>query len=290
MSEAAGDGRRLMAAMHAESASPMRLRIDLAYLGSPFHGWQIQPDLRTVQGEMRRACSRLLGRDACPIGAGRTDAGVHARGQVCHLDVITPREAERVSRKLAALLPREIQVKGILPVSPAFDARLSATSRRYSYHLLRRRDVFREPYALYLPGPLDREALAAAAVHFLGTHDFTSFCKRDSLKPDDNTCRVELCRFHWEEDSTIFHVRANRFLHHMVRNLVGTLVEVGRGRRSAADMPALLAARDRTRAGRKAPAHALFLEEVSYPEELLDPAYRPAAGAPAGDESRGDMS
>jgi tRNA pseudouridine38-40 synthase len=279
-----------MAPTHEESGWPLRLRIDLAYLGGPFHGWQIQPDLRTVQGEMRRTCSRLLGRDACPIGAGRTDAGVHARGQVCHLDVATPREVERITRKLAALVPRDIQVKGVRLVSPFFDARLSATARHYSYHLLWRRDVFREPYALHIPEPLDREALEAAASHFLGTHDFASFCKKDSLKPDDNTCRVELCRFHWQEDSAIFHVRANRFLHHMVRNLVGTLVEVGRGRRSAADMPALLAARDRTRAGRKAPAHALFLEEVSYPEELFDPAYRPADPTPAGNESQGDMS
>lgn len=271
-------------------ASPLRLRLDVAYRGDAFHGWQIQPDRRTVQGELRAACSRLLGRDACPVGAGRTDAGVHARGQVCHLDVADAEEAERIARKLGGLVPPEILVDGVRRVSPAFDARFTALARRYSYHVLRRRDIFREPFALLLVEPLDREAMDAGAAHFLGTHDFTSFCKRDSLKPDGNSCRVELCRFQWEEDSTIFHVRANRFLHHMVRNMVGTLIEIGRGRRAAADIPVILAARDRTRAGRKAPGRALFLEEVTYPEELLDPEYRPAGPGAAGDVPQGEAT
>jgi tRNA pseudouridine38-40 synthase len=251
----------------------MRLRIDLAYVGTGFHGWQIQPDRRTVQGELGRAIFRLLGREAATVGAGRTDAGVHARGQVAHVDVANVAEAERLVRALPGVVPPDLAVRAVREVSPAFNARLTAMARRYSYHILLGRDLFR-PHCWQVEADLDRAAMDRAAAVLSGAHDFTSFCKAASLKDDGNECVVDLCRFEWGDDSAIFHVRANRFLHHMVRNLMGTLVEIGQGRRPAADMASVLAARTRSRAGGMAPPQGLFLEEVTYPERLLDPDWR----------------
>jgi tRNA pseudouridine38-40 synthase len=243
----------------------MRLRLDIAYLGAGFHGWQLQPGLRTVQGELTEAVARLLGRRPLLTAAGRTDTGVHARGQVCHLDVETAREAERLAGHLPGRLSPDLQLLRLRPVPAGFDARFSALSRRYRYHFTLRRDICREVGSLHLPAPLDRAAVEWAAAHLVGTHDFASFCKRSSLHPTGNRCVVDLCRFHWRDDSAIFEVRANRFLHHMVRIMVGTLLEIGRGRRSADGIRRLLAARDRSLAGRTAPAHGLWLEEVVYP-------------------------
>ncbi len=261
----------------------LRLRIDLAYRGRDYHGWQIQPRHRTVQGELRRQCSRLLDREATPVGAGRTDAGVHARGQVAHLDVRTAEEAQRIMGALPRLMPEDIQVLSVTRVSPHFNARFSAEARRYSYHLFFGRDIFREhEWQVYFP--LDRGAVDQAARGFLGDHDFTSFCRTSSLKDDGNRCQVDLCTFEWNERSAIFHVRANRFLHHMVRIMVGTLVEVGQGSRPVDCVPEILAARDRSRSGRMAPAQGLFLEEVYYPEKIEEPRWRDSVSPDSGDQ------
>lgn len=258
----------------------LKVRIDLAYVGTGFHGWQIQPDRRTVQGDLRDALIRLLGREVMPMGAGRTDAGVHARGQVAHLHVATPDEIERIARALPGMMPADMEITAVRPADADFNARGSAVGRRYSYHLLLKRDIFR-PYAWYLFRPLDRAAMDAAAADFLGAHDFTSFCKATSLKDDGNVCDVSRCAFEWSADSAIFHVRANRFLHHMVRNMVGTLVEIGRAERPGDDVPRILAAKSRSACGRMAPPQGLFLEEVIYPggEEVSDSAI-PEGGTP----------
>jgi tRNA pseudouridine38-40 synthase len=251
-------------------ARGVRLRLDVAYRGRDFHGWQIQPDHRTVQGELARQCSRLLGREVRPVGAGRTDAGVNARGQVAHLDVADDEEARRVAGALPRLMPDDIQLHAIQVVEPFFNARFSAIARRYSYRMFFGRDIFREnEWQVYFK--LDRRAMDRAAGDFLGNHDFSSFCRTSSLKEDGNVCRVELCAFHWQDDSAIFHVKANRFLHHMVRIMVGTLVEIGQGSRPADCLPEIIAARDRSRSGRMAPPEGLFLEEVCYPEVITDP-------------------
>jgi tRNA pseudouridine38-40 synthase len=274
-----------------ESASPpgsRRLRVDLAYVGTRFHGFQLQPGVRTVQGELGAMLERLLRREVPVVGAGRTDAGVHARGQVCSLTVRDDAEAERLIRHLAHVAPADLQVLAVRRVSPKFNARFSAVSRRYSYHLLLRPDIFRARTAVFVRGVLDRGSLDNAAARVVGTFDFTSFCKQSSLKDAGRRiCRVDLCGFEWAESSTILHVRADRFLHNMVRILAGTLVEVGLGRRLAADVPAILEARDRRRAGRTLPAHGLFLEEVVYPEALLDPAYD-RSGEPADAPATGE--
>lgn len=250
----------------ADSAE-VRLRLDLAYVGTDFFGWQIQPELRTVQGELVTALTRLLNRRIVPVGAGRTDTGVHARGQVAHLAVNCLAEAERVTRALPKLMPPDIRIRRIRRVPAEFDARLSATVRRYSYHLLESRDLFR-PYCWQVDRRLDRRAMDQAAVHLIGRHDYASFCKASSLKEDGNLCTVDLCEFEWAQDSAIFHMRANRFLHHMVRNVVALLVEIGLGGRGAGEIPDIMRARRRDRAGKMAPPQGLFLEEVSYPADL----------------------
>ena len=249
-----------------------RLRLDLAYVGLDFHGWQIQPDVRSVQGDLRSFLTRLLGRDSIPVAAGRTDAGVHARGQVAHLTVASGEEAERVARVLPQMVPHDIEVRGVRRVSPSFNARHSAIARRYSYKIVQVRDIF-SPHAWYVFRPIDREAMDGAAAAIAGTHDFSSFCKAKSLKKDHNLCDVSHCAFDWSDDSAIFHVQANRFLHHMVRIMVGTLVEIGRHERDRDEIPRILEARRRSASGRMAPAQGLFLEEVHYPEQFMDPAY-----------------
>ncbi len=262
---------------------PYRVRIDLAYVGREFHGWQVQPHRRTVQGELRSSLQRLLGRPVMPVGAGRTDAGVHARGQVAHVALPSLEECERLARALPGQVPDDMEVRAVRRVSPAFNARLSATARRYSYAVFFGRDIFR-PHCWQVTDDLDRAAMDHAAADLIGAHDFTSFCKASSLKDDGNACTVTLCAFEWHERSAIFHVQANRFLHHMVRIMVGTLAEIGRGERDRRDVPRILAARRRSAAGRMAPAEGLFLEEVSYPSQLLDPHWEPATpreGEPA---------
>ncbi len=248
----------------------VRVRLDIAYDGARFHGWQIQPQHRTVQGVLRHELTRLLGYPVTPVGAGRTDAGVHAHGQVAHLDVRDVREYERLVRALARTMPEDIDIRAISRVSGEFNARFSARARRYRYRILRGRDVF-DPHCWQIYFDVDRRAMDHGARELLGRHDFSSFCKTSSLKPDGNFCEVDLCRFEWSPQGAMFEIRANRFLHHMVRVIVGTLVEIGRGARPAGDMPVILAAHDRRRAGRMAPARGLFLEEVTYPEHLLVP-------------------
>lgn len=255
-----------------------RLRVDLAYVGRDFQGWQMQAVARTVQGELRQLVSRVLNREVTPVGAGRTDTGVNARGQVAHISLRSEAECDRLIRALPGMVPGDIAITSIRRVSPAFNARLTATSRRYSYHLLLGRDIFR-PYCWQLGRDLDRAACDRAAGWLLGAHDYTSFCKASSLKEDGNVCDVSLSAFEWGPDAAIFHVKANRFLHHMVRNLVGQLVEIGYGRREADDIPRILAARSRAAAGGMAPPQGLFLEEVTYPEHLLDPGYQPPSDA-----------
>lgn len=257
---------------HVVTAGGAVLRVDLAYLGTAFHGWQKQRGLRTVQGELSAALATLLGREIVPVAAGRTDSGVHARGQVCSLAVAGAREADLVCRRLNRLVPADVQILDVRRVSSRFHARFSATSRRYSYHMLLWRDVFLEPLALFVSHPLDRDAMDEAAARFVGTWDFAGFSKQSSLASVSSTvCRIDLCGFEWGPGLAILHVRADRFLHNMVRIIAGSLLDVGRGRRSPDDISALIAARERARVGRTLPPHGLFLEEVTYPADLLAP-------------------
>ena len=248
----------------AAEFSDLILRMNVAYVGTAFHGWQIQKGLRTVQGVLRGQISYLLDRTVTPTGAGRTDRGVHARGQVAHVRVNSPAEADRLIRALPRRMPPDVELSDLRLATPDFNARRSAVARRYSYRLLLAKDIFR-PHYWQIPFSLEREVMARAVADIPGTRDCSSFCKSSSLKDDGNVCHIDLCELEWAADKAIFHIRANRFLHHMVRILMGTLVEIGRGQRSADDMPAVFDACDRSRAGRMAPPEGLFLEKVYYP-------------------------
>ena len=242
-----------------------RLKFVLEYEGTAYHGWQVQPGLDTIQGRLEATLSRLAGDSVQVMGAGRTDAGVHALGQVASCTAPIRLDNGRLRRALNALLPRDIVVRQVETASPDFDARRSARSKTYRYTLLVRDhpSALRARQSLYIPYALDLEAMAHGADCLVGTHDFSAFragtCA--AVNPVRNISRIA-----WRPTGEFweFEITGNAFLQHMVRIIVGTLLEVGRGKRSPGDVSAILAARDRRRAGKTAPPHGLCLVEVQY--------------------------
>lgn len=253
------------------------LQLVLHYDGGGFSGWQRQPDARTVQGVLEAALERLCGMPVPVLGAGRTDAGVHARGQAAGVRVPerwTPREMRRA---LNAVLPADVWVAAAHAMRSEFHARYDATSRRYTYYVgtdEASRSPFRRRTEWALAQPLDVQALQAAAAVLPGTHVFLAFAVRGTAPAeDDHRCTVMRAEWRERAGGVEFEIEANRFLHHMVRFLVGTMVDVARGRREAGDMRRLLEAGDNGDTSPPAPAHALFLDAVNYPCELyLQPA------------------
>jgi tRNA pseudouridine38-40 synthase len=285
-----------------EEAPPLRLRVDCAYDGSGFAGWAAQPGQRTVQGELTAALSTLLGTPQRPVAltvAGRTDAGVHAAGQVAHLDV-DPSRWERVAdsavRRLAGLLPPDVRVTWLGPSPDGFDARFSALRRRYAYRVTdapHGADPLRRADTLAWPRPLSVDAMRAAAAGLLGEHDFAAYCRRRAGATTVRT--LQRLDWHRAHDVLVADVRADAFCHSMVRSLVGALLAVGDGRRPA-DWPAsLLSLTERANAVVVAPAHGLTLVGVDYPpdDELAARAEQtrrvrvlPAPAASVADEER----
>jgi tRNA pseudouridine38-40 synthase len=256
------------------SALVARLRLDLSYDGSGFHGWSLQPGLRTVQEVLADALGRALALPAPPAltVAGRTDAGVHARGQVAHLDLPAAAwEAAGTSavRRLARLLPPDVRVRAIGPAPDGFDARFSALWRRYSYRVCDEpaaADPLRRHDTLWYPRPVDVARMNQAGLACLGTHDFAALCKR---REGASTVR-ELLRLEWVRavpGVAVATVAADAFCHNMVRSLVGALLSVGDGRRPAGWLADVIAARVRDPAVVVVPPHGLCLEEVAYPPD-----------------------
>lgn len=241
-------------------------RLVLEYDGAAFAGWQLQPQVATVQGALEAAIARVAGCRVRVVGAGRTDAGVHAEGQVASVCIETPLGAERLRLALNGVLPPGVAVVEASEAAATFHARRDARAKRYRYAIWNGaiRSPLRAARAWCLQRPLDLPAMRAAATAFVGTHDFASFqtAGSDVLTTERTLDRLEILGAAGGEITLVF--EGSGFLRHMVRNLTGTLVEVGSGRRSASEMPALLAARDRRRAGRTAPAHGLTLEWVRY--------------------------
>lgn len=263
----------------------MRLRLDLAYDGSAFHGWARQPGLRTVQGELEQALATVLRVDAVGLTvAGRTDTGVHARGQVAHLDVddavlagTTGRSSdppvEALLRRLGGVLPGDVRVRSVVPAPPGFDARFSAVWRRYAYRVSDRVatvDPLVRGHVLAWPRPLDEVAMNEAATLLLGEHDFAAFCRR---REGATTIRTLLeltwtrCEHGPAAGTLEATVRADAFCHSMVRALVGCLLPVGEGSRPPAWAGEVLRGARRDPAVRVARAHGLTLEEVGYPPD-----------------------
>ncbi|MBV6520855.1 MAG: tRNA pseudouridine synthase A [Gemmatimonadaceae bacterium] len=248
------------------------VQLVLHYDGSAFSGWQIQPRQRTVQGEVERVLADLCGQRVVAQGAGRTDAGVHARGQAVGVKVASTWKPAILRRAINAKLPQEVWVAAAHEMRPEFHARFSATSRRYAYHVGTDEDSFspfRRKTEWARCQPLDVDLLQRAARTILGEHSFLAFAVRGTAPPTDHH-RCNVVRSEWESRSNGFtyHVEANRFLHHMVRFLVGTMLEIAAGKRPLSSMDELLDAPSNVDVAPPAPAHALFLEAVTYPADL----------------------
>jgi|CZKF01.1.fsa_nt_gi tRNA pseudouridine38-40 synthase len=273
-------------------------KLTLAYDGTEFRGWQVQPGERTVQGEVQSALGRVCGESPLPQGSGRTDAGVHALGQVASFALAAPIPAENLQRALNRTLPTAIRILEARTVPGTFHARHSAVAKTYEYRVFRGAicPPFLAPYVYACSWPMDVEAMQQAARLFEGTHDFLSFAATDpelasrdldeDAEPDERpiprpgfqikppmaaTVRT-IFSSAWEERPSpeggllVYRVRGSGFLHHMVRNLVGTMLDVGRGRLRVDEIPGILAAHSRAAAGPTAPARGLFLCTVEYDE------------------------
>ncbi len=281
--------------------------ITLAYNGTGFHGWQIQPGLNTVQGTLAQALHRITGETLLPQGAGRTDAGVHALGQVASFALGSPMPSENLQRALNRVLPAGVRVTSVQIVPNSFHARHCARGKLYEYRIFERRlpsfparlpqericSPFLAPFLWDCRWPLDVESMQLAAQLLLGTHDFTAMAassrSSDDLAEDQHDQQPAPLGDHrrhstpnpvktiheadWtrNDDTLLFRIRGSGFLHHMVRNLVGTMVDIGRGSLAVHDLPRILASRDRAQAGPTAPASGLYLVEVQYPPEALTP-------------------
>lgn len=248
------------------------IQLVLHYDGARFAGWQRQLQQRTVQGELEAAVSRLCGGPVGVVGAGRTDAGVHARGQVAGVRVPERWTALTLRRALNAILPHDVWVARSAEMRSDFHARYSATARRYSYVVGTGEEAnspFRRRWELAYARPLRVEILEAAAASLVGEHCFRAFAVRGTApETDDHRCAVRDARWTASESRLVFEVEANRFLHHMVRFLVGTMLDVASERRDPGTVARLLGASDNSEVSPPAPAHALFLERVEYPAEL----------------------
>lgn len=243
----------------------MRYFITLSYDGTRFHGWQVQPNGTSVQGELQRALSLILRQDIQVTGAGRTDTGVHARMMVAHFDTDAPvADCKQLAYKLNRLLPCDIAIERIEPVGDDMHARFSATSRTYYYYLHTTKDPFLRHYSCELHYPLDFRLMNEAAQMLLTYDDFGAFCKSHA---DVKTTLCHVTKAEWKQTSPTawrFEITANRFLRNMVRAVVGTLIDVGRGRLTLSDFRKVIEGKKRTEAGESMPGHALFLVDIKY--------------------------
>jgi tRNA pseudouridine38-40 synthase len=248
------------------------MQLVVQYDGAGFSGWQRQPAQRTVQGVIEEALERLCGAPVSALGSGRTDAGVHARGQAVGVIVPAKWESAQLRRAMNAVLPSDVWVAKATEMRPEFHARFSAIARRYGYHVGTDDEAnspFRRRFELGFARAIDRAALDAAAAAVVGDHCFRAFAVQGTAPDtDEHRCIVTLSRWSDRPGGLLYSVQANRFLHHMVRFLVGTMLDIGTGRRPVTDMATLLAAKDNSAVSPPVAPHALFLEAVEYPPAL----------------------
>ena len=246
----------------------MRYFIALSYNGKHYHGWQTQPNAVTVQQTIEQALSILLREKISVLGAGRTDAGVHARLMYAHFDYGPELDIKVLVHQLNSFLPSDIAIKDIYPVTSSAHARFDAVQRSYAYWVVQQKDVFLHDYAHYLRAELDIEAMNQAAAILLETKDFQCFSKSNT---DVKTYICDVRKAYWQQDGQVlvFHITADRFLRNMVRAVVGTLIEVGLGRCSNTQFKQILASKDRRQAGVSVPAQGLYLTEVQYPKNIF---------------------
>lgn len=247
----------------------MRVFIYLSFDGTAYHGWQIQPNAISVQQRLTESLTMLLRQPTEVVGAGRTDAGVHAHMMVAHCDVPDNTDLSLLCHKLNRVLPSDIAVSRVVKVVPHAHARFDAQARTYHYWIYTRKNPFRSHYATRITYSLDFDKMNEAAAYLLTVSDFTSFSK---LHTDVKTNICHVTQAHWEkveEDLWRFEVTADRFLRNMVRSIVGTLIEVGRGKLSLDDFKQIVALKNRQAAGDSMPGNALSLVQIKYHPDLF---------------------
>jgi tRNA pseudouridine38-40 synthase len=246
-----------------EGRSKRNIKLVIEYDGTYFCGWQVQANERTIQGEVEKALQSLFNQSVQLVAAGRTDTGVHALGQVAHFKTDSDMDISTVHRGLNSLLPDDIVVLDAKEMNSSFHARFDAKSRRYQYRITRRKRAIGRQYAWYISYSLDVTEIEKGTKILRGQQNFQSFCTAES-NVSHHICTVYDVHWGKKEHELTFNIEANRFLQHMVRTIVGTLVEVGRGRWPANEVQHILKSQDRRKAGPTAPAHGLYLTEVTY--------------------------
>ncbi len=241
----------------------MRYRMDIAYDGTGYAGWQIQRNAHTIQGEIEKALQIIFKKSIRVTGAGRTDAGVHATGQVAHFDCDDDLQAARLMRSLNGILLPTIRIKEIFETGSDFHARFSATAREYIYRIARRPTALYRHIVWQYSAPINLKAMQTAASLFTGERNFKSFCRTIS-EVENHTCDVEFLELNETADELQFRIKANRFLHGMVRAIIGTLMDVGRGKLTKEKIEDIFKSGDRRLAGMAAPARGLTLIKVYY--------------------------
>lgn len=254
--------------MIAPAPSTRRIRITVAYDGTDFHGWQVQPGLPTIQGELERAAAEIEGAPVCIAGSGRTDAGVHALGQVAAFDLRNPIPLDNLRRALNRLLPRSIRITEVLEADPAFHPRFHAVSKTYEYRIWREEicPPMLRLYVYHHPYPLDEKSMIALAACLEGEHDFSAFAASDEKDElgHSKVRRVYQAEFLREPAELRFRIRGSGFLKHMVRMIVGTLLEAGKGNLDRDGLLARLRAGYPAKAGPAVPGSGLCLIKVEY--------------------------
>ncbi len=245
-----------------------RYFLDLSYNGGAYCGWQIQPNGITVQEVIETVLTTLMQRDIKVMAAGRTDAGVHAKQLVVHVDLAEILNVDKLLFRLNTMLPKDVAINNIREVDETIHARFHAVSREYEYHTCLNKNVFFEGLAYQLNKFPDVEKMNEAATLLLDYKDFECF-SRSQTDVKTYLCDIRKASWHLEGDMLIFTIAANRFLRNMVRAIVGTLLDVGYGKTTIDGLHAILSSKNRSNAGASAPAHGLFLTKVTYPETIF---------------------
>jgi tRNA pseudouridine38-40 synthase len=253
-----------LCALRGEWRTVLRnIKLILEYDGTEYHGWQVQPELRTIQRAVEESLGRLFQEKVAVVSAGRTDAGVHALGHAANFQTCSELPLVHIERGLNGLLPNDIAVREVKEVPLSFHARFDARSRRYRYRIARRRRAVERRVLWVVHEHLDVARMQEASGGLIGAHDFTSFCAANT-ESETRICEVTECRWTQEDEEIRLEIEANRFLHNMVRVIVGTMVDVGRGKLAPEEVACILQAKDRRKAGQTAPARGLCLVKVNY--------------------------
>lgn len=245
----------------------MRYFVRLSYCGKNFHGWQIQPNAISVQEELNRVLSTIQEEEVSTVGAGRTDAGVHAREMWAHFDIEKPL-VENILHRVNSFIGPDIAVLQFIRVDDEAHARFDAVERSYEYHINLTKNPFLKDGSWYFPWPLDVTKMEKALPLLFEYEDFSCFSKSNT-QTMTNLCTITAARFEVQGELLIFHITANRFLRNMVRAIVGTLVQIGQGKIAAEKMEEIIRTKDRRLAGKSAPAQGLYLTRVIYPKDFF---------------------